>query len=201
MGFFNWAAPMFHRSDTRWTAEDVRIIAGWLGPFVPTGGSLLDIGGGTGGLAILLARELGANVTVLDPTPEMVRYVPSNVGVEVVLGEAEAMPLPSGAFDAALMSDSFHHLRDQRVALRETARVLRADGGVLVLELDPSGLGVRIVSGVERLLGEPGGFLTPEAMVRLMAECGIAGQPEPQHGASYRFLGRSVQAKQPDCEA
>jgi ubiquinone/menaquinone biosynthesis C-methylase UbiE len=189
VGFFNWAAPMFHRADSRWTAEDTEIIAGWLRTFVPAGGSLLDIGGGTGGLAALLARELDATVTVLDPTPEMVRYVPADAGVDVVLGEAESMPLPSASFDAALMSDSFHHLRDRCAAVQETARVVRSGGGVLVLELDPSGLGVRLAAAAERVLGEPGGFVTPRAMESLMAESGITGTSEQQRGASYRFLG------------
>jgi ubiquinone/menaquinone biosynthesis C-methylase UbiE len=190
VGFFNWAAPMFHRADRRWSDQDVRIIAGRLKSFVPRGGGLLDVGGGTGGLSARLSEALDARVTVLDPTPAMVRYVPDTARVEVVLGKAEAMPLPSDGFDAVLVSDAFHHFRDQPAAVAEFARVVRPSGGVLVLDLDADMLAVRFVAGVERLLGEPGAFLTPSAMTALMARHGVIGESVRESGPSFHFLGR-----------
>jgi len=189
MGFFTWAAPMFHRADKRWTDDDIEVLAGWLRPFVGVGGRLLDVGGGTGAVAVRLSRALDAHVTVLDPTPEMVRYVPTDAGVEVVLGEAEAMPLADNGFDAIFVNDALHHFRNQSAALGEFARVIRPGGGVLVLELDPRGLGMHLLAGVERLLGEPGAFLLPDAMVALMAEHDIAGVCIADRGPSYHFLG------------
>jgi len=192
MGLFNWAAPMFHHSDKRWTAEDVAIIAGWLKPATGHFGAFLDIGGGTGGLTIRLAAALGVPATVLDPTPEMVRYIPEDSGVTIVLGVAEKMPLPDASFDAALLSDALHHLRDQRAALREIARVVRPGGAVLVLDLDAARRSTRVAGFVERLLGEPAAFLTPAELGALMAESRITGTYVNERGPSYHFLG-SVQ--------
>lgn len=188
MAFFEWAAPVFARFGDRWTDEDAGEIAGWLRPYVPPGGLLLDLGGGTGALAAHLADALSCRVTVLDATPQMLTYLPERDDVTGIVGRAEAMPFPDHSFDAVVVSDAFHHFRDQDAAVREMQRVVRRAGGVLVLELDPSGW-MRLTVWGERALGEPGAFFTPKALCAHMAERGIDGECEPQRGVSYRFLG------------
>lgn len=191
MGFFNWAAPMFGRYADRWTAADIDEIAGWLRPFVSADGSVLDVGGGTGALADKLQRALHAEVTVLDPTPQMVRYLPEGSEVKVVLGHAEAMPFAEATFDAVVVTDAFHHFRDRRLASTEFARVVRPGGGVLILELDPTGFAMRVIALGERVLGEPAAFLEPERMTAVMQAAGIEGESTRLgNGPSYRFLGR-----------
>ncbi len=189
MGFFNWAAPAFNRLADRWSPESVEQIADWLRPFVSPGGCLLDVGGGTGALAIRLSHALDAKVVVLDPTPEMIAYVPSEPRVHAILGSAEEIPLDDDSTDAVLVSDAFHHFRDQPAATAEFARVVRAGGGVVVLELDPRPWYMRIIVVAEKLLGEPGSFFTPEEMCALMAAQGIDGTCERIKGPSYRFTG------------
>ena len=144
MAFFNWAAPLFHRFGDRWSAEDAEGIAAWLRPYVPEGGLLLDLGGGTGALAAHLADALRCRVTVLDATPEMLAYLPERDDVSGIGGCAEAMPFHDDSFDAVVVSDAFHHFGDQDGAVREMQRVVRCGGGVLVLELDREG-GMRLV--------------------------------------------------------
>jgi SAM-dependent methyltransferase len=190
MGFFNWAAPLFDRYADRWSPSDVGEIASWLGPFVRSGGVLIDVGGGTGALACKLSHALDAQVVVLDPTPEMIRYVPAEPLVHAVLGSAENMPFEDDSADAILVSDAFHHFRDQDGAAREMARVVRPGGGVLVLELDPSGWAMRVVALGERLLGEPGSFFTPAQMCEFFGRHGIDGKCTSMRGPSYRFVGR-----------
>ena len=190
MGFFNWAAPLIRRYGDRFTSDDATRIAEWLRPAVPEqGGAVLDVGGGAGQLAILLAGQLNAQVTVLDPTPQMLTHVPDDARVRTVSGAAESMPLADSSFDAIIVTDAFHHFRDQPAAVREFVRVVRPDGRVLVLELDPSGLAMRLIAFGERLLGEPAAFMTPSAMCAFMAEHGIVGECSREEGASYRFLG------------
>jgi demethylmenaquinone methyltransferase/2-methoxy-6-polyprenyl-1,4-benzoquinol methylase len=191
MAFFNWVAPLFGRYADRWDDEAIGRIAGWLAPFLPRDApaSILDVGGGTGALAGRLHDSLGARVTVLDPTPEMLRYVNETDWVTPVRGSAEAMPFADDTFDAVIVTDAFHHFRDQSGAAREFARVVRPGGGVIVLEMDPRGL-MRLVVAGERLLGEPGAFFTPDEMCAFMAANGIAGECAPIAGVSYRYVGR-----------
>ena len=195
MGFFTWAAPMIRHYGDRWTAEDAGRVADWLRPAAAPGGRVLDVGGGAGQLAVLLAAALDADVTVLDPTQALVEYVPSHPRVTGLLGTAEEMPFADSAFDAALASDAFHHFRDQNAAVREFARVVRPGGAVLVIDFDPSTLGMKLIRLGERLVGEPGTFHTTEGMCAFMAERGITGECERLTGASYRFLGTVVKSE------
>lgn len=189
MGFFNWAAPWVRRYGDRFTAEDASTIAGWLRPAAQPGGHVLDVGGGAGQLAMLLAEALDVRVTVLDPTAEMVTHVPQNERVTAIQGTAEAMPLSDDGFDAIVVTDAFHHFRDQSAAVAEFTRVVRDGGLVLVLDLDPRPLTMRLIRLGEMLLGEPGAFMTPEQMCAFMAAQGIHGECEALHKADYRFLG------------
>ena len=189
VGFFNWAAPLVKRYGDRFTAEDAERIAAWIRPAVDRGGAVLDVGGGAGQLAALLASELEAHVTVLDPTPEILAHVPATDRIRAVHGSAEEMPFPDSAFDAIVVTDAFHHFRDQDAAAREFGRVVRAEGLVLVLELDRRPLAMRFVALAERIAGEPGTFMTPDEMCTFMAARGIPGQCAPERGATYRFLG------------
>ncbi len=192
MGFFNWAAPAFGWLADRWSTDDLREIADWLRPYVGAGGRLLDVGGGTGALARRLHEALGADVTVLDPTPQMLAYVPSEGPVRAVLGSAEDIPFENSSFDAIIVTDAFHHFADQRKAAAEFARVVRPEGGVIVLELDPSGIVMRTIVAIERLLGEPGTFMTPAQMCVFMAAMGILGDCEKLRGPGYRFVGSTA---------
>jgi demethylmenaquinone methyltransferase/2-methoxy-6-polyprenyl-1,4-benzoquinol methylase len=189
VGFFDWAAPLVRRYGDRFTAEDVATIADWLRAATAPGGAVLDVGGGAGQLAALLADALDAHVTVLDPTAKMLEHVPTGDRITAVAGSAEDIPLEDSAYDAIVVTDAFHHFRNQDAAVSEFARVVRPGGVVLVLDLDPRPLAMRVVALAERIAGEPGAFMTPEQMCAFMAAHGIPGECVAEQGASYRFLG------------
>lgn len=189
MGFFNWAAPAFGRLGGRWSEARIDQIAEWLRPYVPRGGALVDVGGGTGQLAVGLQEALQAEVTVVDPTLEMLAYIPDNKPVHAVVGSAEAIPFPDNSFDALVVTDAFHHFRDQEAATNEFTRVVKPGGVVLVVEMDPRGFGIRMVVVGERILGEPGSFLEPEELRTFMNARGIDGDCAEMRGSSYRYLG------------
>lgn len=189
MGFFNWAAPLIRLYGDRFDEHDAERIAAMLRPSVEPGGRILDVGGGSGQLAHLLADQLDAHVTVLDPTPQMLDHVKRDERVEPVSGSAEAIPFDDDTFDALVVSDAFHHFSDQSVAAREFARVVRHNGLVLVLDLDPDSAPMRFVVIGERLLGEPASFMTPRQMCAFMARHGLEGRCEVEEGPWYHFLG------------
>jgi SAM-dependent methyltransferase len=189
MAFFKWAAPVFARFGDRWSEADIAAIARWLGPCAAPGSHILDLGGGTGSLALHLADATHAHITVLDVTPEMLEHVPEDERITAVLGGAERMPFEDDEFDACLVSDAFHHFRDQDRAVREIARVVRPGGGVVLLELDPTTLGMRLLILIEKLVGEPGYFFAPDALCEFMATRSIPGDCVSTNSISYRFVG------------
>jgi ubiquinone/menaquinone biosynthesis C-methylase UbiE len=98
---------------------------------------VLDLGCGTG---YLLRRLAGAwpeaeRLVGVDPAPQMLATAATTGGdgrLRFVLGLAEHLPFPDGAFDLVVSTTSFDHWSDQAAGLAECARVL-APGGRLVL--------------------------------------------------------------------
>ena len=131
---------------------------------------------------------LDAELIVADATGEMLARVDARPRVSVSKVLADHLPFPGAFFDALLCSDAFHHFADQSAVAREMARVVRPGGGVLILELEPTGA-MRIAVLLERLLGEPAGFLRSRDLQALMDAHGIEGRVARQTGVNYRFIG------------
>jgi SAM-dependent methyltransferase len=101
---------------------------------VRAGQRVLDVGCGTGVVAVTVAR-LGAQVTGLDLTPALLERARENariagVTVEWREGDAEALPFDDGAFDVVL--SQFGHMFAPRpeVATAQMLRVLRPGGTI-----------------------------------------------------------------------
>lgn len=100
-----------------------------------------DLGCGTGNASEYLA-ELCAQVIAIDRSEGMLAAARKRLAgarnIRFVRGELEALPLPDRSVDATVCVLVLHHLDRPIVALREMARVLRADrgGGVaLIVEM------------------------------------------------------------------
>lgn len=97
--------------------------------------SVLDVGCGTGVVAITAARR-GARVSGLDLTPELLEHARANEEIagcgkiDWVEGDAENLPFPEASFDVVL--SQFGHMFAPRpdVAISEMRRVLRPGGRV-----------------------------------------------------------------------
>ncbi len=101
---------------------------------VREGQKVLDVGCGTGVVAITAARA-GAKVTGIDLTPQLLEKAALNAeiaGVEIEFGEgdAEKLPLGDGMFDAVL--SQFGHMFAPRpdLAVSEMLRVLKPGGTI-----------------------------------------------------------------------
>jgi len=86
---------------------------------IPDGGKVLDVGTGTGFVAIEVAkalRERGVRVVGLDLSPAMLSLAAENAqraGLNGAVvwreGNAYAMPFADGEFDTVISNDSLHH--------------------------------------------------------------------------------------------
>jgi ubiquinone/menaquinone biosynthesis C-methylase UbiE len=101
---------------------------------VAPGQRVLDVGCGTGVAAIPAAR-LGAKVTALDLTPELLERARFNAGIAGVEiewheGDVEKLPFPDASFDVVI--SQFGHIFAPRpeLALAEMLRVLKPDGTI-----------------------------------------------------------------------
>lgn len=102
-----------------------------------TGGWVVDLAGGTGDVARLLARTPNRRVSVVDPSQAMMaigRARPGMTRVEWHVGEAEQLPLPDAAVDLVVVSFGLRNATRVGQALREIRRVLKPGGRFACLE-------------------------------------------------------------------
>lgn len=98
---------------------------------VPAGGTVLDLGAGTGKLTRVLA-DSGYQVIAVEPSAPMREALAVALpGTRVMDGSAENIPLDDGSVDAVVIGQAYHWF-DPEIANPEMARVLRP-GGVLGL--------------------------------------------------------------------
>lgn len=108
------------------------------------GGELvLDVGCGTGTLAIAARRHVGpaGKVYGVDASPEMIaraQQKAKKAGADVTFANAfaEKLPFPDATFDVVLSTTMLHHLPDKtrRQCLREVGRVLKPAGRLLAVD-------------------------------------------------------------------
>jgi demethylmenaquinone methyltransferase / 2-methoxy-6-polyprenyl-1,4-benzoquinol methylase len=116
----------------RWRARAADLAA--VGP----GDRALDVATGTGDLAVELARRVGAGGEVVgsDFSEEMLalarRKAPE---LRFEWGNALELPYEDGRFDAATVGFGARNFSDLERGLSEMARVVRAGGRVVVLEI------------------------------------------------------------------
>jgi ubiquinone/menaquinone biosynthesis C-methylase UbiE len=109
---------------------------------IQPGWSVLDVGGGIGGTARLLARQLRCQVTVLDLTDEFVRtgaMLCERMDLAGLVhfrhGSALAMPFDNERFDVVWTQHSTMNIQDKARLYGEAYRVLRPRGRLALHEV------------------------------------------------------------------
>jgi demethylmenaquinone methyltransferase/2-methoxy-6-polyprenyl-1,4-benzoquinol methylase/phosphoethanolamine N-methyltransferase len=114
---------------------------------IKPGMNILDVGCGTGSLTIAAKRKqgVGGKVVGVDPSSNMInlaRGKAKEAGVMIYfqVGVIEKLDFPDNQFDLVLSSLMMHHLPDELKSsgLEEVWRVLKPEGRLLIIELDPS---------------------------------------------------------------
>jgi ubiquinone/menaquinone biosynthesis C-methylase UbiE len=140
---------------------------------------VLDVGCGTGTLAIAAKKRVGVGGSVhgLDASMEMLASAEkkarkAEVEVSFKSGVAEALPFPDAQFNVVLSTVMLHHL-PQKARLQcvtEIRRVLKPDGRVLVVDFEGFSDQKRsLLSHFHR----PHGHVRAQDVVALLAEAGL----------------------------
>ena len=144
-----------------------------------SGESVLDIGCGTGTLAIAAKQRVGPTGRVygVDASPEMLARATrkaTKAGAEVVFknGIVERLPFPDGQFDAVLSTLMLHHLgrKARQQCADEMRRVLKPGGRVPAVDF------ARPAQGKKGLLDHfhHHGYVDLHDLVALLTEAGLS---------------------------
>ena len=107
------------------------------------GDAVLDVGCGTGTLALEVARRVGSagRVAGIDPGTEQIARARSKAArghlpIEFQIGVIEQLPFPDQTFDVVLSTLMMHHLPHplKRQGLAEIARVLKPGGRLVIAD-------------------------------------------------------------------
>lgn len=149
---------------------------------LPPGGSLLDIGAGTGGIALEAIRyDPSLRVSAADYTIQMIITGRRRAGAERIkwcAADALHLPFPNGRFDAVASGYLIRNVTNAGQAFEEQMRVTRPGGRVVCLDTSPPSMN----------LIRPFVVFYLQVVIPLLGQL-IAGDRPP-----YEYLPRSTQA-------
>lgn len=144
----------------------------------PEPGSVLDIGCGIGTF-LALCRAEGWRVTGVDPSPIACQVARQEYGLDLVSDTFSSKGFGEQKFDAVFAAQVLHHLPDPASFLADIARVVAADG--LILLRTPNLVPQEAVLRLQRMLGRKEQFFCgptlhvfhPETLRLLFARQGL----------------------------
>lgn len=150
------------------------------------GDDVLEIGAGPGLVTDLLV-DRSANVTAVEIDPALADALRARLPqVDVVTGDATALPLPDARFTAAACFTMLHHIpdpADQDRALAEIARVLRPGG--LLLGTDGEDTAARRALHVDDVFTP----IDPTGLPERLRRAGFVDVLVDSNGDRFRFRG------------
>jgi demethylmenaquinone methyltransferase/2-methoxy-6-polyprenyl-1,4-benzoquinol methylase len=189
--------------DRHWRRDTIALL------HLKDGDRLLDIGTGTGDLAIEAAHQHGEiNIVACDFTAAMIRHGQDrndNQPIQWVIADAHALPFASNQFNGVVSGFLLRNVINLEGALQEQNRVLMASGRLACLDTTPPRPGLlnplldlhfkwiiptlgRWIAGDEqayRYLPETTqAFISAPALARILTACGFEGV-----GFVLRMLG------------
>jgi demethylmenaquinone methyltransferase/2-methoxy-6-polyprenyl-1,4-benzoquinol methylase len=198
--------------DMRWRREVIRRAG------LRRGSRLLDVGSGTGDLALeALRQRRGAHITCADSTPEMMELGRRRPGADRLgwaTADAHSLPFSSQTFDAVVSGFLLRNVSDLDQTLAEQVRVLKAGGRFVALDTTPPkgalrpllrfhlhrvipALGLLVTRDAEAYNYLPDSteqFLAPEDLIEKMRAAGLqdVGFTRKMLGTVAIYWGRSI---------
>ena len=128
-----WWYPLVPWAFVRWRiacteVARARFNARTVGPAVPEGSRLLDVGSWDARTAALLRDERGCDVLAVDVVDKNATDVP------FATFDGSSLPAEDGSRDVVTFLYVLHHADDDLALLQEAARVLRPGGRIVVAE-------------------------------------------------------------------
>jgi demethylmenaquinone methyltransferase/2-methoxy-6-polyprenyl-1,4-benzoquinol methylase len=129
---YDWVNRLFSLGSGSWYRRFCLRRAGLV-----AGMQVVDIAVGTGLLAREALRITGDRHAIIgiDISEAMLAIAQATLGIHLIQGAAEALPLASASADFVTMGYALRHVADLEVAFGEAVRILRPGGTILLIEI------------------------------------------------------------------
>lgn len=162
------------RQQSAWSAGDYAIIGTTLQIVgeelcealdIRAGDRVLDVAAGNGNVSLAAARR-GCEVTATDYVPALLdrareRAVADRLAIALRIADAEALPFPTGSFDAVVSTFGVMFTPDQSRAAAELTRVCRRGGKIGLANWTPEGFIGQLFKTLGRYVSPPPGVPSP----------------------------------------
>jgi len=166
---------------------------------ISPGHRILEIGCGTGNLAILTKRlNPTSEVVGMDPDPKALARAQqkaqrSKATVQFDSGFSEELPYPDASFDRVLSAFMLHHVKPEGkpLALREAFRLLKPGGSLHLVDFEEGQHRAGGIHGfLARIVHSQHGSSPQHLVLGLMRDAGFKDSQEVAHGTT--IMGRIV---------
>lgn len=169
---------------------------------ITPGYRVLEIGYGTGSLAILVKRQNpDVDVVGIDPDPGALararqKAQRKRLTLQFDSGFSEKLPYPNASFDRMLSAFMFHHISPEGkpLTLKEAYRLLKPGGSLHLLDFEETQQPGSGLHGMLARIAHSGhGASAQPIVLRLMQEAGFKDSQVVAHGST--IIGRIVYYK------
>ena len=92
---------------------------------------ILDLGGGTGYNSFHLSQHC-KNLIMIDESPAMIKKAQKFGTFKCICCNALETPFNNSSFDIVVLTDMFHHIKNQKALTKEIHRILKPNGKLLL---------------------------------------------------------------------
>lgn len=112
---------------------------------------IVDIGGGTGKLAQYISSSC-KTVYILDESEKMLSKVKQGKNLITIKGNALKTSFENNSIDTVILSDVFHHIKEQEELIIEVKRILKNGGKLVVMDFHRKHIKTRVLRAFEFIL-------------------------------------------------
>ena len=135
---------------------------------------LLDLGGGTGRVALVLEKMTNGCI-LLDRSFEMIQQAKKKSNdLFFVQGVGEALPFKKGSIPQIFANDTLHHIHRQEETLDECYRIIKDEGLFSIREYDPEYWKTKFLILFEKILMFGSIFLSPQKLEEMCTRVGFS---------------------------
>lgn len=187
--FFDIIAPVYGmlNFDAKKSSDKIKSIA-----IFELSDKVVDLGGGTGRIANLLANEV-QKITVVDASEGMLRQCRQrHPKLSCIQAKAQNLPFADDSVNKIIIVDAFHHFQDQKQVVKEINRVLVKNGKVVVAEFNPLKMVGKLVIVMEKLFMMGSIFHSSSSLVDLFSSNGFKVRLIDEDRTSYYLTGEKI---------